>query len=72
MYFPKAAKPASLSNCLRKPIEPAGDYGLHLHGELTKVRSVADENTVYDIGYKPVHLGDTDKSGSQLRPHIVW
>ncbi|MDR1198823.1 MAG: NAD-dependent deacylase, partial [Prevotellaceae bacterium] len=53
--------------------ERAGSANIiHLHGELTKVRSVADENTVYDIGYKPVHLGDTDKSGSQLRPHIVW
>ncbi|MDR0754979.1 MAG: NAD-dependent deacylase [Prevotellaceae bacterium] len=53
--------------------ERAGSTNIiHLHGELTKVRSVADEDTVYDIGYKPVNLGDTDKHGSQLRPHIVW
>jgi NAD-dependent deacetylase len=53
--------------------ERAGSTNIiHLHGELTKVRSLADENTVYDIGYKPIHIGDTDKNGSQLRPHIVW
>ncbi|MDR2064861.1 MAG: NAD-dependent deacylase [Prevotellaceae bacterium] len=53
--------------------ERAGSTNIiHLHGELTKVRSVADEGTVYDIGYKSIKLGDTDKCGSQLRPHIVW
>ncbi|MDR1983400.1 MAG: NAD-dependent deacylase [Prevotellaceae bacterium] len=53
--------------------ERAGSTNIiHLHGELTKVRSIADEDTVYDIGYKAINIGDTDKSGVQLRPHIVW
>ena len=45
---------------------------IHLHGELTKVRSTADESLVYDIGAKPIQLGDKCERGSQLRPHIVW
>ncbi len=45
---------------------------LHLHGELTKVRSTKDPSLVYDIGYKEVNPGDLCEKGSQLRPHIVW
>ena len=45
---------------------------LHLHGELTKVRSVADSNLIYDIGYKDINIGDVCEKNSQLRPHIVW
>jgi len=45
---------------------------LHLHGELTKVRSTADRNLVYDVGYRDVNPGDLCEKGSQLRPHIVW
>lgn len=45
---------------------------LHLHGELTKARSTADENLIYKIGTKEIELGDTCERGSQLRPHIVW
>ncbi len=45
---------------------------IHLHGELTKARSTADESLVYDIGAKPIRLGDRCARGSQLRPHIVW
>lgn len=45
---------------------------LHLHGELTKARSTTDKNLVYDIGTKPILLGDKCEKGSQLRPHIVW
>lgn len=45
---------------------------LHLHGELTKVRSSIDEDLVTDIGYTDLHLGDKCPLGSQLRPHIVW
>jgi NAD-dependent deacetylase len=45
---------------------------LHLHGELTKVRSTGDESLIYDIGYKDISLGDTCEKGFQLRPHIVW
>jgi NAD-dependent deacetylase len=45
---------------------------LHLHGELTKARSTADKNLVYDIGYRDINPGDLCEKGSQLRPHIVW
>lgn len=45
---------------------------LHLHGELTKARSTADKNLVYEIGYKDINPGDLCEKGSQLRPHIVW
>jgi len=45
---------------------------LHLHGELTKARSTADKNLIYDIGYKDINPGDLCEKGSQLRPHIVW
>lgn len=45
---------------------------LHLHGELTKVRSTKDESLIYDIGYKEIYGGDNCELGSQLRPHIVW
>jgi len=45
----------------------------HLHGELGKVRSVADANEIYDYGTKPVHLEeDRAKHNARLRPHIVW
>ena len=53
--------------------EKAGSRNvLHLHGELTKVRSTGDETLVYDIGYRSIALGDTCEKGYQLRPHIVW
>lgn len=45
---------------------------LHLHGELTKVRSVLDENLISDIGSKAINIGDLASDGGQLRPHIVW
>jgi NAD-dependent deacetylase len=44
---------------------------LHLHGEITKVRSVATEE-IYTIGDKPTFINDFCKDGHQLRPHIVW
>src|SRR5260221_14424833 len=44
---------------------------LHLHGEIFKMRSVADENTIYEIR-DDINLGDKAKDGHQLRPHIVW
>lgn len=53
--------------------EQAGStHIIHLHGELTKVRSTLDPSLIYDIGYKEVNWGDTCEKGSQLRPHIVW
>ena len=45
---------------------------IHLHGELFKSRSTADENLVYDVEGGEVNWGDTCEKGSQLRPHIVW
>jgi NAD-dependent deacetylase len=45
---------------------------LHLHGELTKARSTADDSLIYDIGYRDILSGDKCENGSQLRPHIVW
>jgi NAD-dependent deacetylase len=45
---------------------------LHLHGELTKARSVKNEHLVSDIGEQPIRLGDVASDGEQLRPHIVW
>jgi NAD-dependent deacetylase len=45
---------------------------LHLHGELTKVRSTRDETQVIDIGYQDIALGQAGEDGAQLRPHIVW
>lgn len=44
---------------------------LHLHGELTKVRSSLDETLVYDW-HEDCNIGDKCEKGSQLRPHIVW
>ena len=53
---------------------------IHLHGELTKVRPENcyndidgySEETVFDIGYDVISLGDLAPNGAQLRPHIVW
>lgn len=45
---------------------------LHLHGELTKVRSTTDASYVKDIKYNDIALGDLCPKGGQLRPHIVW
>jgi NAD-dependent deacetylase len=45
---------------------------IHLHGELFKVRSTADENLIYDLEGWELNLGDRCEKGSQLRPHIVW
>ncbi len=52
--------------------EKAGSSNvLHLHGELFKVRSTKDYNLVLEWT-KDLVLGDCDKKGNQLRPHIVW
>ncbi|TGN40101.1 SIR2 family NAD-dependent protein deacylase [Marinobacter confluentis] len=45
---------------------------LHLHGELTKARSLDHPELIYDIGYADINPGDTCDRGSQLRPHVVW
>ena len=52
--------------------EKAGSKNVtHLHGELLKVRSSADESLVLDWN-KDLVLGDLCIKNSQLRPHIVW
>ena len=53
--------------------EKAGSkHVLHLHGELTKVRSTTDPTYIRDIGFKDIQLGDKCPKNGQLRPHIVW
>lgn len=44
---------------------------LHLHGEIFKMRSNADEELIYPI-QKDILMGDLAEDGHQLRPHIVW
>jgi len=44
---------------------------VHLHGELSKVRSTQYEALVYDWD-KDLKMGDKCEKGYQLRPHIVW
>jgi NAD-dependent deacetylase len=52
--------------------ERAGSTNItHLHGELLKVRSSADDSLILDWN-KDVVLGDLCTKKSQLRPHIVW
>lgn len=45
---------------------------VHLHGQLSKVRSEKDPTLVYDIGGDTIEIGDTAEDGAQLRPHVVW
>jgi NAD-dependent deacetylase len=47
---------------------------VHLHGELTKVRSERYEELVYELqpDKYEVKIGDLCEKGYQLRPHIVW
>lgn len=45
---------------------------LHLHGELSKIRSTLDESLIYDCKGWEINMGDLCEKGSQLRPHIVW
>ena len=52
--------------------ERAGSSNIiHLHGELTKVRSLGNERLVYNWR-KDLSEGDLCEEGHQLRPHIVW
>lgn len=44
---------------------------LHLHGEITKMRSVKDPNKLFP-STDQIQIGDLAEDGSQLRPHIVW
>lgn len=45
---------------------------LHLHGELTKVRSCKNPDYVRVLQTDEIHVGDLCPQGGQLRPHIVW
>lgn len=45
---------------------------LHLHGQLSKVRSENDKSLIYDIGGDSIEVGDTAEDDAQLRPHVVW
>jgi len=44
---------------------------LHLHGEITKSRSVKTNKT-YLLKSDKIKIGDYCENGSQLRPDIVW
>lgn len=44
---------------------------MHLHGELTKVRSTGNPDDIKSWT-KDLNIGDTCDKGYQLRPHIVW
>lgn len=53
--------------------EQAGSSNvLHLHGQLSKVRSEKDRSLIYEIGGDTIEVGDTAEDGAQLRPHVVW
>ncbi len=45
---------------------------LHLHGELTKVRSVIDPNYVIELEGWELKDDASCPKGGKLRPHIVW
>ena len=52
--------------------EQAGSSNvIHLHGELLKSKSVKNSDKIYDQT-EDIKLGDRDKNGDQLRPHVVW
>lgn len=52
--------------------ERAGSKVLHLHGEIRKARSTADDSIVVEIEGWRLDLGHLCPLGSQLRPHVVW
>lgn len=52
--------------------ERAGSKNIiHLHGQLNKMRSVLNDEVLFDCNF-PIHLGDLAPDAGQLRPHIVW
>lgn len=44
---------------------------LHLHGEITKMRSELNDDQVYPYE-RDIVLGDLALDGGQFRPHVVW
>src|SRR6187431_2846531 len=52
--------------------ERAGSTNIiHLHGEIFTMRSVADEENIFEIR-GDINVGDLAEDGHQLRPNIVW
>ncbi len=52
--------------------EKAGSTNvIHLHGELSKVRSTLNAELIYEWE-DDLNVGDKCEDGAQLRPHIVW
>lgn len=52
--------------------ERAGSTNIiHLHGEIFTMRSVADEESIFEIR-GDINVGDLAEDGYQLRPNIVW
>jgi len=45
---------------------------LHVHGEILKARSSADESRIYPMTGALIEIGDLCELGSQLRPDVVW
>lgn len=45
---------------------------LHLHGELKKVRSSKNPDSIYELKGWELKAGSRDKDGSLLRPHVVF
>lgn len=45
---------------------------LHLHGELTKVRAIDDDECVYKLDYHTQTSPETIIDGHYVRPHIVF
>ena len=51
--------------------EKAGSKNvLHLHGELSKMRGDGTEGELYNYN-RPIAVGNKDRFGNQLRPHVV-
>lgn len=44
---------------------------LHLHGEIFKMRTIDNEDNIYEIR-NDIDIGHLGADSSQLRPHIVW
>ena len=44
---------------------------LHLHGELLKVKSEANDDLIYEWKHD-LSINDKGEDGHQLRPHVVW
>ncbi len=45
---------------------------LHLHGELTKVRALDNENKLFALDYDDTTTPDSTIEGHRVRPHIVF